>query len=395
MCVTVFMAEKEVKEVKVRRHLLDTIEQKDRSLIEKFDQVQKANGLALRSRVMYMQGLRSLSKFSSKPMKDMEKDDLIKWIANLNLSKNTINLYKIAVKKFFTWLYEEEGKEDLGIINWIRLARLKNHLVKDELLSPEDIQAMVGVCKTQRDRALLSTLYESACRAGEILGLRCKDVKFDKYGSIFIVDGKTGARRIRLIDSAPDLQLWINQKRLKGKDDPLWEKEDGTALRQAGLYKMLTVAARRAGIKKKIYPHLLRHSKLTELSKVMKEQVLKAYAGWTGDSRMAATYVHLSGSDIDREVLLAHGIEEVKEEKKKEKLRLEPRKCPRCGTLNPVDFNYCSNCSMILDATIAMEMKGVTDKTDEKIAQILQTPEVHDLILRLLKKELNESIHSR
>jgi len=43
-------------------------------------------------------------------------------------------------------------------------------------------------------------------------------VQFDKYGAVVIVNGKTGMRRIRLIECVPDLQLWINMHPLR--DDP-------------------------------------------------------------------------------------------------------------------------------------------------------------------------------
>jgi len=35
------------------------------------------------------------------------------------------------------------------------------------------------------------------------------DVEFDRLGAVIIVRGKTGMRRIRLIESVPDLQRWL------------------------------------------------------------------------------------------------------------------------------------------------------------------------------------------
>lgn len=43
---------------------------------------------------------------------------------------------------------------------------------------------------------------ESCCRIGEILSLKIKNIQFDEYGIVLTVNGKTGMRRVRIIDSA-------------------------------------------------------------------------------------------------------------------------------------------------------------------------------------------------
>ena len=70
---------------------------------------------------------------------------------------------------------------------------------------------------------LSKTAYESACRPHEFLGLRKSDIAFDDYGAILYVrKGKTGARRIRVVEAAPLLANWIENHPLKDKDAPLW-----------------------------------------------------------------------------------------------------------------------------------------------------------------------------
>lgn len=82
---------------------------------------------------------------------------------------------------------------------------------------------MIDVTDNLRDKAFISILYESACRIGEILNLKIKDVTIDQYGCVIMVDGKTGMRRIRLIESSPDLVMWINNHPKKqDRDAPLF-----------------------------------------------------------------------------------------------------------------------------------------------------------------------------
>ncbi len=79
---------------------------------------------------------------------------------------------------------------------------------------------------------------------------------------------------------------------------------------------------KRVGIRKRIYAHLFRHSRLTELAKELPEQVLKKIAGWVPDSDMAQVYLHLSQRDVEESLLSrVYGIK-VNGEDKEEKLRI-------------------------------------------------------------------------
>ena len=71
---------------------------------------------------------------------------------------------------------------------------------------------------------------------------------------------------------------------------------------------LLKKEAKKAGIKKKVYCHLLRHSQATGLANTMTEQQLKKQMGWAGSSNMAQTYVHLSNPEIDNAVLASYSM---------------------------------------------------------------------------------------
>jgi integrase len=74
-----------------------------------------------------------------------------------------------------------------------------------------------------RDKALISVLYESGCRIGEILSLKIRNVEFDNNGAVLIVNGKTGQRRVRLIHSVPRLMAWLeHHPKNNDPDTSLW-----------------------------------------------------------------------------------------------------------------------------------------------------------------------------
>jgi len=74
-----------------------------------------------------------------------------------------------------------------------------------------------------------------------------------------IVSGKTGMRKVRLIDSLPDIRLWLNQHPLKNKPDaPCSSPNAGMITKKAKFRRSAGVDERTvnlAGINKNVYPH--------------------------------------------------------------------------------------------------------------------------------------------
>ncbi len=124
--------------------------------------------------------------------------------------------------------------------------------------------------------------------------------------------------------------------------------------------------ARRAGLKKPVNPHNFRHSRATYLAQFLTEAQMKEYFGWVRDSDMAARYVHLSGKQMDDAILKLYGL---KKEEKKEDI-LKPLKCPRCGHVNDVTFEYCEKCWLPLKPSAQYEVDEIKH-LDEKGSIVL------------------------
>lgn len=213
-------------------------------------------------------------------------------------SDNTIKRDKASVKAFYKWLAGNDEYPDN--VRWIKHKSKKR--LPTNIPDEATIKKIIEHGKYQRDRALLFVLYDSGCRIGEILNMKVGDVTFDNCGAFFICDGKTGQRRVRLIDSVPDLQTWYNEHpRGNEKDAPLWVQVNSAtkAITYHGVRQMLQRTAAYAGFTG-INAHKFRHAKLTKLAEDFSESELKVIAGWVGESHMSGTYVHLSGTDIER-----------------------------------------------------------------------------------------------
>lgn len=109
----------------------------------------------------------------------------------------------------------------------------------------------------------------------------------------------------------------------------------------------------------------------------MKESVIKLMMWGNLNTDMFATYAHLTGQDIDKEVLGQYGL--IQQEKAEERY-LEPVQCPGCRTINAPRSNYCSTCG-----------KSFTESSEETQGEmskdVLENPE---LVRKLLTELIEE-----
>jgi integrase len=78
------------------------------------------------------------------------------------------------------------------------------------------------------------------------------------------------------------------------------------------------VRGKQTGLNKRLYTHLLRHTRATELASILTEVQLKELLGQVQGSDMPSVYVHLSGRDVDNALLKAHGLTQNKRRLKQE-----------------------------------------------------------------------------
>jgi len=146
----------------------------------------------------------------------------------------------------------------------------------------------------------------------------------------------------------------------------------------------------KAGIKKKVHPHAFRHGKLTDLAKRgFNEMELRIFAGWEKSSAMPATYLHLSGADIEKKILQKNGI--IEDDTRETEEKLKPVECPRCKTKNPVGAKYCMTCSLVLDQATAIEMERESNNIDGTLGAVMANEELkeklkQEIIADMLKK---------
>ena len=334
-----------------------------------------------------------LKYFDYKPADEITKEELEDFFIyrRENCRPATVHNNFIFTRTFYKWLLPDQWED---MFQDITVKAPKNRLPVEELLYDHDVKKLLMGCNKQRDRALLMLLWDSGGRVSELTGLNVGHFETDKYGAVIIVDGKTGMRRIRLIDSVPDVQLWLNQHPERDNPQaPLFVTDrlyDGEYRRldRHTIANIIKGAADKVGFRKKIHAHAFRHGKLTDLAKKgFNEMELRIFAGWEDTSTMPATYLHLSGADVDKKLLQHHGIIEEKPEEEKTG-QLKPRECPRCGNKNPADAKYCSHCSLVLDAKTAMNLKEDSIKAADAFTKQMQDPEFIAKVAQMMAQQM-------
>jgi hypothetical protein len=114
-------------------------------------------------------------------------------------------------------------------------------------------------------------------------------------------------------------------------------------------------------------PYIYRHSGLTEKSQILKESMLRSYAGWSNNSNMPNVYIHYFGNESSRSLLEYYGVENYQQE---EIDALRGKQCPNCSETNKPDNKFCAKCRMVLtyDAyseTIEEKQQDLNARRDE------------------------------
>ncbi|MHB8586451.1 MAG: tyrosine-type recombinase/integrase [Thermoplasmatota archaeon] len=320
------------------------------------------------------------------------------------LSDSTLELRKIILRGFQAHVHGCGRRDPLPPeVAWLeqrpRSSDEDLSVTAEELITRDEVLRMIEARNHPQDKAILATLYDSAMRASEFCSLKIRNVRIDdKNGAILALDKgaknlKTGARQVPVMNATPYLVTWLNNH--PEKDDPnasLWltiaTNGRGDPLRPVALARFVKRAGREAGIKvgrhpKPLWPHLFRHSRLTELAREgAPEMEMRIFAGWSRRSDMPAVYIHMTGKDVLDGMLRRAG---KSTQERQHEPALKPRRCGVCGHENAATADYCEAraCGRPLTVTAAMKRQENDEKRMEKMLRDLAKP----LLKQLLAKE--------
>ncbi|MEM5831517.1 MAG: site-specific integrase, partial [Candidatus Aenigmatarchaeota archaeon] len=235
----------------------------------KFIKKLEANNYSKGRILKYIHTLKTLRKLLGKDFSEATKEDIENLIIKINnstkYSENTKSDFKKILKFYMRWLkfgtlegnYPEE-------VAWIKTTVKKsNEKPPEQILTREEIELMASKAENIMEKTFVLCLYESGCRIGEFLNIKIKDIGFDRYGCYILVSGKTGWRRVRILDYSKELISWLDSHPFKTNPESyLWiNPKNQKRIFPDNASFLLKKLAKKAGIKKACNPHAFRHAR--------------------------------------------------------------------------------------------------------------------------------------
>ena len=222
------------------------------------------------------------------------------------LSNRTVARNLVAIRTFFRFLMEE-GMLETNPLEQLESPRMAMTL--PEILSLKEVERLLEqpALRTPlgiRDRAMLEILYATGMRVSELVQLPLNQVNLE--GGYVLLYGK-GSKE-RMVPLGGEAIKWVTlylkttrEKLAKGRESPfLFLNRSGKGLSRQMFWKTLKAYGLKAGIRKRITPHLLRHSFATHL--LARGADLRSVQMMLGHADISTTqiYTHVAGERLKK-----------------------------------------------------------------------------------------------
>lgn len=251
----------------------------------------------------YLQEASSLKTPADVELKDLQH--FIKWVAELGMTASSQARMISGIKSFYKYcLLENISRTDPTVL--LEAPKLKRSL--PDVLSFDEIEAMISKIDLSkpdggRNKAIIETMYSCGLRVSETVNLKISQLYLD-VGFIRVI-GKGDKERLVPIGSSAIhfINIYKNEIRVHaqprhGNEDILFLNSRGTLLSRVMIFLIIKDLAKKAGIRKTVSPHTLRHSFATHL--VEGGADLRAVQEMLGHESITTTEIY---THLDREFL--------------------------------------------------------------------------------------------
>lgn len=255
-------------------------------------------GLAPRTRKLYLGYARRFARWKDPPLAEAEVTEVRRYLVYLVEERGVSRSAHTQAISALRFLFEKVLRRREGLGDIPRPRRRKS---LPNVLSREEVAALVGAARHPSTRALIMILYSSGLRVSEVVRLRPEDLDHDR-----------GLLRVRCGKGSKDRFTLLSRKAVKAVDRHLLFRDEtagpwlfpggrkGRHLTTRSVQKTVARAAARAKIRKRVTPHVLRHSFATHLLEAGTDlryiQKLLGHAS----SRTTEIYTHVSNRDLSR-----------------------------------------------------------------------------------------------
>jgi integrase/recombinase XerD len=196
--------------------------------------------------------------------------------------------HKVFALKYF---FREILNQDLNLPN------PKRNKTLPDILTIEEVRRIIDSISNIKHKLILKLLYGCGLRVSEVTNLRVRDVNFEEeLIKIRLAKGK----KDRFVKIPNSLKNELTHYVMLINVEILFPSQRGSKLTKKTIQKIVQNAARKAEIKKRVYPHLLRHSFATHLLEQGTDlRVIQKLLGHS-DVRTTQIYTQISQASIKK-----------------------------------------------------------------------------------------------
>jgi integrase/recombinase XerD len=225
----------------------------------------KLDGLAKSSLESYRWHLIRFIQFVKKDVEEIDAMDIRRYLAayaKTGVKNSTIQTEIWTLKSFFGWLETEDYilKSPMRKIQSIKTEKRVR-----KALTPEELELLRDACETHRERAMVEFFYSTGCRLDEVVKLDRNDLDWNTNSCMVI--GKGDKERKVFLNAKAKVYIWKYFNSRKDDNEALFvsERRPHGRLGRRSYEKDFSKLGKKAGLKKKVFPHLLRHTTATTL----------------------------------------------------------------------------------------------------------------------------------
>jgi len=257
------------------------------ALIKEIEEEMELEELSPATIANYISTIKEFLLFAGKDPEELTIKDVRKYQVYLKKEKNLEKNSRVFKANILRYLFKFLNMA--GIKNNIKIP--KREKKERVYLTEEEIKKLVDASKNEKERTILNMIYSSGVRVSELVNLRKKDIHFEDM--LAVVRGKGSKERTVILS-----RIAINCLLKYAKDI-----EDNGLLfpiTARGIGKIVERCAKRAGIKKKVSPHILRHSFATHM--LEHDEGIRSVQSILGHESIATTeiYTHISKEHLKK-----------------------------------------------------------------------------------------------
>lgn len=205
----------------------------------------------------YKLELRLFTEIVKKRTDEISAADIRVYLGSLKgLKMSTVGRKLSVLKSFFGWLASEE------LIPRDPTAKLKAPKTEKRMpkaLTVEEFEMLRENCQTNRQRAFLEVMYATGCRLSEIHQLNKKDINFQTMSNSVIGKGNKEREVYHSWKSLFHLKKYLNERTDECEALFVTERKPYRRLTKRGIQREVKKIAQRAGLEKRVSPHVLWH----------------------------------------------------------------------------------------------------------------------------------------